>query len=123
MRQRQTALLLLAALALNGCSPNWQPIALPQPKPLEPRTIIEFHVGETLVRLHGVQFAHDSVTGIPWLDHLSCDTCRVAFPLARMTGIRTGNPGAGAWWLIAPLAVVAGFSVLLVIALGGYHGD
>ncbi len=84
------------------------------------KTIIEFHARQTLVRLHAVQFGKDSISGIPWLDHLTCDTCRVAYPLADVSGVRTGNPGAGAWVIAGPMLVV--YAVLSVGSFIYYLG-
>jgi hypothetical protein len=80
---------------------------------------------ETLVRLHGVQYSRDSVSGIPWLDHLTCDTCRVAYALADVTGVRTGNPGEGAWVVGAPIFIITGAGVLLgiLLVLFPIHGN
>jgi hypothetical protein len=109
---------LVAWLAVSACAgPNWQPLTLPSPAPLESKTIVEFHAKDSLVRLHGVRSSRDSVTGIPWLDHLTCDTCRVAYALADVSGVRTGNPGAGAWALGAPIFIVTGSGLLLGLLL------
>lgn len=64
------------------------------------------HTKSQLVRLHGVEFSHDSISGIPWLEHLSCDTCRVRYALADVTGLRKGDPGSGAWFLLGPILAV-----------------
>lgn len=67
--------------------------------------------------MHGVRFSRDSASGIPWLEHLTRDTCRVAYALADVRGVRTGNPGAGAWALGAPIAIVTGAGALLGLLL------
>ena len=115
---RQARLPLVAWLAASACAgPNWQPLTLPTPAPLESKTVVEFHAKDSLVRLHGVRFSRDSVSGIPWLDHLTCDTCRVAYALTDVSGVRTGNPGAGAWVLGAPIFIVTGAGALLALLL------
>lgn len=120
---RTSARLLLVAWALTGCGPNWQPISLPQPKPLDPGKVIEFHVKEDLVRLHGVQFSRDSLSGIPWLEHLSCDSCRVGYALADVTQLRTGNPGAGAWNIAIPIIAIMAFLYGMAAAFSGMGGS
>jgi hypothetical protein len=100
--------LLLSALALNGCGPNWQPVSVAQPRTLDAGTVLEFHAKDELVRLHGVKIERDSLSGIPWLEHLTCDTCRVRYALDDVSQVRTGNPGAGAWNIMLPFVLVVG---------------
>ena len=113
-RTRATATLLLALFALNGCGPNWRPATVTPPRALDARTVLEFHVRDSLVRLHGVRLERDSLSGIPWLEHLTCDTCRVRYAVADISQPRTGNPGAGAWNILVPFALV--FGMLYAIA-------
>ena len=70
------------------------------------RAILEFHARDQLVRLHGVRFEQDSVSGIPWLEHLTCDTCRVHYAVADVSQARTGNPGATAWNILLPFSII-----------------
>jgi hypothetical protein len=97
---------VLALLAVTACSSNWQPVTLVQPSVLDSRTVLEFQAKDQVIRLHGVEFNLDSLSGIPWLEHLSCDTCRVRYALADVSGARTGNPGAGAWSIGLPIILV-----------------
>ena len=115
--------LLLALLATTACSSNWQPVTLAQPPSLDRRTVLEFQAKNQLVRLHGVEFTRDSVSGIPWLEHLSCDTCRVRYAFGDISQARTGDPGKSAWIIAAPmlafLAAMLGFAIALAIDGGG----
>jgi hypothetical protein len=95
-------------LGLSGCGPGWQPVSVVRPQTMNERTILEFHVKDQLVRLHGVRFEHDSVSGISWLEHLNCDTCRVRYAVADVSRARTGDPGAGAWNILLPFGLIVG---------------
>jgi hypothetical protein len=90
---------LLVVLTLAACGPNWQPVTLPQPKPLAERTVLEFRVRDTTVRLHAVRFERDSVSGIPWLTHTSCDSCRVRYATTEISGARVGRPETIGWFV------------------------
>ena len=118
MRRSRPLLVLTAAILLAGCSANWAPLTTPVAKPLGERDIVEFHAGEQLVRLHAVVITKDSLSGIPWLDHTSCDTCRVRYALANITQLRTGEPGRPAWALIIPFLVFFGAGLLFLISCG-----
>jgi len=112
---------LLLLLTLAACSANWQPVTLVQPSPLDSRTVLEFRAKDLLVRLHGVEFTRDSVSGIPWLEHLNCDTCRVRYAFSDISQARIGNPGAGAWSLGLPMLIVGGG--LMVVGFLFYTGS
>jgi hypothetical protein len=49
------------------------------------------------MRWHGVVIRSDSISGIPFLQRLECDSCRRAVPLADVDSVRVGNPAAGFW--------------------------
>lgn len=120
-RGRWTSCLLLAAIALNGCGANWRPVPAATPQNLKPATVLEFHARDQLVRLHGVRFERDSVSGIPWLEHLSCDTCRVHYALADISQARTGEPGRAAWSIVLPVVGIAALlEVLHALVCGGF---
>lgn len=121
MRKTSVAALLGVTLALGACGPNWKPLTGEHPATLNSRTVLDFHARGGLVRLHGVKFSKDSVSGIPWLDHLSCDTCRVVYAETEMADVRTGNPGASAWIILGPFMGLIGFGVL--VALTWPRGD
>jgi hypothetical protein len=109
-RNRRRNLLLLAIFALHGCA-NWEPVNPVQPQQFKAGDVVEFHVRDSLVRLHGVTATRDSISGTPWLDHLTCDTCRVQYAVADISEVRTGHPGASAWVLMVPIGLVVFFLV------------
>ena len=103
---------------LYGCNAGWQPVTVPQPKPLEERQVLEFHIQvgkkDSLVRLHAVQFTRDSVSGIYWIEHTSCDTCRTSYALKDVTRAQIGKPGRGAWLIAGPVIALVAAGTLLV---------
>jgi hypothetical protein len=120
-RGRWTNCLLLAAFALNGCGANWRPVGTAETRTFNPATVLEFHSRDQLVRLHGVRFERDSVSGIPWLEHLSCDSCRVHYALADISQARIGDPGRTAWGIVLPVvAVFTLFQLLHFLVCGGF---
>ena len=120
-RYRAALLLVLMVPSATGCTPGWrayEPDTGPANVQPPERQIIEFRVDSGLVRLHSVRFARDSVTGIPWLQHTSCDSCRVGYALARVSEMRTGSPGRPAWALTFPVFALAGLVLLFVVTCG-----
>lgn len=39
----------------------------------------------------------DSISGIPFLAPLTCDSCRAIFPRAQVDSIQVGDPTGGFW--------------------------
>ena len=85
---------------------------LPMTKALDKGTIVELRAPQGPVRLHGVRQAGDSISGIPWLERLSCDSCRVQFALKDVSDVHVVHPGSSARVLI-PIVTVLGFLVFL----------
>jgi hypothetical protein len=108
-RALATEILLAAVLILTACGPNWQPVSVLRPQRLDEGKVLEFHAKGELVRLHAVRFEKDSISGIPWLEHVTCDPCRQRFALADVSDARTGDPGAGAWTILVPMMLVLAF--------------
>jgi len=67
--------------------------------------------GGSAVRWQAVRVSGDSVSGIPFLRPITCDSCRTALPRATVDSIRLGSPVAGFWktvGLITGTFVLAG---------------
>lgn len=118
---RAALLLLLMVPSATGCTPGWRaykpgrgPVNVQPPE----RQIIEFRVDSQLIRLHAVKFTRDSVSGIPWLKHTSCDSCRVGYALSGVSEMRTGCPGRPAWIIAIPFFTLIGLGVLFALACG-----
>ena len=88
---------LLLVLATSACGAGWhRPARLP-PGPLPPRQQVQVWRRGDVMRWHAVHLATDSVSGVPFLRPVDCDSCRVALPRAGVDSIRLGNPVAGFW--------------------------
>jgi hypothetical protein len=109
-------LLPLAVICVAGCGANWRPITLPQTEMLKEGTIVEFHTRDSVVRIHAVRTTHDSISGISWVEHTSCDSCRKSYAIADVSQLRTGNPGNGGWVIMGPLIGVLLFGAVLASA-------
>jgi hypothetical protein len=56
----------------------------------------------------------DSIAGIPFLQPLDCDSCRVTLPVSAVDSLRTGDPEGG-FWATAALGM---FGLIVGIFLG-----
>jgi hypothetical protein len=112
------ALRHLAALA--GCLPaaacggGWQAVPPPWPASFTSRQEVQVWAGHRTTRLHGVVVTPDSVSGIPFLQPLTCDSCRVQLARSEVDSLRVGDPTGGFWASSALVLVgllVAAFTV------------
>jgi hypothetical protein len=102
---------VLVLLATGGCGAGWR---RSEPMPagaLPARQQVQVWTSGQAVRLHGVTVGADSVSGVPFVRPLSCDSCRVTIPLATVDSLRLGNP-MDAFWGTTALAAVITLAVL-----------
>jgi hypothetical protein len=116
---RLTLLLTLALLA--GCGAGWRQRPGLGLGALPPRQQVQVWSAGRMDRWHAVVIAADSVSGIPFLQAVDCDSCRRHVPRAQVDSLRLGNPTAGFWKTVGlvigvPLFV---FSVICAVEGGG----
>ncbi|MGH7584025.1 MAG: hypothetical protein ACREL5_12445 [Gemmatimonadales bacterium] len=122
-RRPSVAALLLVVLIYGCYGPGWQPYALGKnPQAVDESQVIAFNADGKEYQLHAVRLTKDSISGVPWTEHATCDTCRVAFARAGISNVRTGNPGNGAWSVAGPflgaVALLAVFASLWCASYG-----
>ena len=100
---------------------------LPPPAPLRPTQQVEVWRGGAMLRLHGVVLTEDSLRGIPFLQPLNCDSCRLSLARSSIDSLRTGDP-VGGFWGTAVLGAVALLAALVLacheagVACGIFEG-
>lgn len=97
-RFRFGASCICMTVLLAGCA-GWWPLEPQHPAALRPGDILEFHARGQAVRLHAVRFAHDSLSGVPWLQPKECDSCRVQYAVDEAADARIGHPETTGWVL------------------------
>jgi hypothetical protein len=103
----RTTLRLFLLLGIAGCGAAWRR-AEPSPSgPLPRRQQVQVWTGGRVLRLHGVVVRADTVSGVPFLESLDCDSCRVGIGRAEIDSLRIGEPVNG-FWKTAALGAVVG---------------
>ncbi len=106
-------------VCLTGCGAGWRAVPPPDMGPLPARQQVQVWQGRQAHQLHGVDFTSDSVSGIPFVRRLDCDSCRIVLPKASIGSIRLGSPEAGflkgtalvmAIWLLIGVTYLEGYS-------------
>ena len=86
----------LAALAA-GCGAGWHRSPSPPVGPLPARQQVEVWRRGSALRWHAVVVGADSVSGVPFILPVTCDSCRVQLPRTEVDSLRLGNPVGGFW--------------------------
>ena len=96
-RSGRAAGLWLLVLSQAGCGAGWRRTSELPSGVLPPGQQAEVWHGGRAERLHALVFTTDSVTGVPFLQPRTCDTCRVALARAEVDSVRLGHPERGLW--------------------------
>jgi hypothetical protein len=102
------------AVVCAACSAGWHRPAGLEPGPLAPRQQVQVWSSRGVLRWHAVRIGADSLSGIPFMRPVDCDSCRATLPRTAVDSIRLGNPSAGGLktiWLILALPTI----VMLVV--------
>jgi hypothetical protein len=105
------ALPVFVLLTLGGCGAGWrrsEPVPLGS---LPARQQVQVWASGQVLQLHGVIVGADSVSGVPFLKPLDCDSCRVRIPRTEVDSLRIGDP-MNAFWGTTALGVVVTLVVL-----------
>jgi hypothetical protein len=119
---RLIAASMLALVFAEACGAGWHgPVALPRgPLPVRQQVQV-WHHGQVL-RWHAVFVAPDSVSGVPFLQPVDCDTCRVSLARDRIDSLRVGNPVAGFWKTFALVVGAPVLTLVIICATSGKGG-
>lgn len=115
-------LLLVACLPAVACSAEWHAVTLPSAAALPAKQQVQRWREGRSTRLHGIALTNDSVTGVPFLQPLSCDSCRVGFARAGVDSLRVGDPPGG-FVRTAVVTLVAVLAIGLVTGKLGPQGS
>lgn len=64
---------------------------------LSPRQQVQVWLHGTALQWHAVRLTADSISGVPFLQPVECDSCRTRIARAEVDSLRLGNPVGGFW--------------------------
>jgi hypothetical protein len=109
----------LLCLAAHGCA-VWTPLPPDDWNTAKPtRQQVQVWIADSVVVLHAVIAQPDSLSGVPYLKHPSCDSCRIAIPMASVDSLRTGSTETGWWAFTGAMAGLVAVIVLWTLRMGG----
>ena len=101
-------------LLLQACGAGWHRTDLVTPD--SPRQQVEVWRGGAALRWHAVRITDSTMSGIPYIRPIDCDSCRQMVPRSTVDSLRLGNPVAGFWKTVG---LVVGIPALLLAILWG----
>jgi hypothetical protein len=114
------ALAVAALILAQACGAGWHQPAQLGPQAFSPRQQVQIWQRGSAVRWHAVTITPNSVTGIPYLMPISCDSCRRSLLRADVDSIRLGNPAAGLWKTVGLIIAVP--TIYLAVMCGTHGG-
>jgi len=110
---------LLAAVFLPACGGMWHRTDPEVPNTKVARQQVQIWVGDSALRWHAVRVTHDSISGIPFLQPIDCDSCRIALSRTAVDSVRLGDPVSGFWVSILAVVVLPMLVILQLTDAGG----
>ena len=114
MRAATKGLLLFSVVATSACGAGWQREPLAPVRAVAPRQQVQVWSQGEMLRWHGVRLTEDSISGVPFVAELTCDSCRTTLPVSAVDSLRYGDPPAG---FLRTIALIAGSMVLMSVIL------
>ena len=105
-----SSLAAVATVLLQACGAGWHRTTVLTPE--SPRQQVEVWQGNASLQWHAVRVTDSTVSGIPYLKPIECDSCRHTVPRSSVDSIRLGNPTLGFWKSVAVI-LLAPFTLLL----------
>jgi hypothetical protein len=107
--------LVLSALTSTGCGAGWRRTELADGT-LKPRQQVQIWRAGEVARWHAVVVEVDTVSAVPFMQPVQCDSCRRRIPRAQIDSMRLGNPVAGFWKTVGlvvaiPIAIMLGVCI------------
>lgn len=99
----------LLLLLTSGCGSGWAAAARCDSRLANARQQVRVWVDNRSIQLHAIRLTSDSISGIPYLQPITCDSCRVSIPATAVDSIQTGDPTGGLW------ATTTGLLVALMV--------
>jgi hypothetical protein len=93
---------------------TWSGAKPPTPQEFPARKQVQVWTDDRSWRLHGVRITADTLSGIPFMQSLDCDSCRTVLPLATVDSIKMGRSEAAS---IAIVVVPVSLFLLVVAAI------
>lgn len=95
---------------------GWQRVAVPRDTVFAMRQQVQVWRGSEARVLHAVRLSADSLFGIPFQQHPSCDSCRITVPRGGVDSLRLGNREVpGVFFSMLPFVAL----VVLLVTLRG----
>ena len=117
---RSISVLLVLLMGSWACGGGWRRLESVTPRVFPTRTQVQVWQGRGSTLLHAVRLNSDTLSGVPFTQAPTCDSCRVEFPLNEVDSLREGSKERG-FFRTTGLVVAIGLAMAYVFR--GVGGD
>ncbi len=117
---RSTPVLLVVMAGSWACGGGWRRVEDVTPHAFPIRSQLQVWQGRNFTLLHAVRLNSDTLSGVPFTQVPSCDSCRVKFALSEVDWLREGSKERG-FFRTTALVVAVGLAIAYVFR--GVGGD
>jgi len=105
------ACLAVLVIVQSACGAGWrQPPAFPTSSP-PPRQQAQVFTGGRVLQLHAIHVSADTLSGVPFLRPIGCDSCRIRIARTEIGSLRFGDPTAGLWSTVSLVVAVPALAI------------
>lgn len=119
-RRLMAAICATSVPFLQACGAGWHRTDIVTPE--SPRQQVEVWQGQASQQWHAVQVTDSTVSGIYFLNPITCDSCRRIVPRSSVDSIRLGNPTLG-FWKTFGLICLTPVAFLMGVCFASGHGS
>src|SRR3954468_676104 len=117
---RSIGITILLLAGTSGCGAGWHRVEEPPPSAFRPRDQVQVWQDGKAILLHGVRLKSDTLSGVPFTQPPTCDSCRVHLGLTGVDSLRVGNKERG---FFRTVGLVMGIGLVWAYLFRGVGGD
>jgi hypothetical protein len=111
---------LAAAATSSACGGGWRRVEDVTPRTFPTRAQIQVWRGGRFTLLHGLRLDSHTLSGVPFTQAPTCDSCRVQFALSEVDSLREGNKERG---FLRTTGIVVAIGLVWAYLFRGVGGD
>jgi hypothetical protein len=104
----------------SGCGAGWRRVGDLSPRAFPPRSQLQVWQGGRYTILHGITLDSATLSGVPFTQPLTCDSCRVQLALGTVDSLRVGNKERG---FLRSTGLVLGIGLIIAYLFRGVGGN
>jgi hypothetical protein len=117
---RLMAAVLALGAATAACGGGWRRVEDMTPRTFPTRAQVQVWRGDSFTLLHALRLNSEKITGVPFTQAPTCDSCRVEFALGAVDSLRAGSKERA---VVRTTGLVVAIGLLWAYLFRGVGGD